>query len=67
MIEINEIESCTHGTVRGNMTVKNGHSRPLFVFIFVFSTVNRKHVHHKISPMTGFEPRTSGIGDRSAN
>ena len=42
--------------------LKMGHSRPLFVFIFVISTVNRKHVRHKISPMTGFKPRTSGIG-----
>ena len=25
---------------------KMGHSRPLFVFIFVFSTVNRKHAHY---------------------
>ena len=39
-----------------------------FFCIFVFSTVNCKHVHYKISPMTGFEPRTSGIGSNcSAN
>ena len=48
-------------------SLKLGHSRPLF-FTFVFSTVNRKFVHYKILPMTGFELRTSGIGsDRSAN
>ena len=44
------------------------HSQPLFVFIFVFSKVNSKHVQYKISPMTGFEPRTSAIGsNHSAN
>ena len=48
------------------LKTKLGHSRPLF--IFVFSTVNRKYVHYKILLMTGFEPRISGIGsDRSAN
>ena len=37
-------------------------------FIFVFSTVSSKHVHCNISSMTGFEPRTSGIGsNHSAN
>ena len=39
----------------------------LFFFIFVFSTVNSKHADNKISPMTGFKLRTSGIGShRSA-
>ena len=43
---------------------KMGHSRPLFCL----STVNSKYVHYKISPMTGFEPWTSGIGsNRSTN
>ena len=46
-----------------------GHSRPLFPFIFAFSTVNSKYfIHHKILPMPGFELRTSGIGsNHSAN
>ena len=40
----------------------------LFFFIFVFLTANSKHAHFKISLMTRFEPRTSGIGsDCSAN
>ena len=45
-----------------------GHPRPLFIFIFVFSTINSKYVHYKILLMTGFELQTSGIGsDHSAN
>ena len=46
--------------------VKMGHSRPLFFFVFSIQlTVN---VRYKFLPMTGFEPRTSGIGsDRSTN
>ena len=48
--------------------LKLGHSRPLFSFIFVFSTVNSRYVHYKILPITGFEPQTPGIGsDHSAN
>ena len=44
------------------------HSRPVLFYIFVFSKVNSKHVHYKISPMMGFEPQTSYIeNDRSAN
>ena len=44
------------------------HSRNLFFFISVFSTVNSKYVHYKFSPMPGFKLRTSGVGsDRSAN
>ena len=42
--------------------------RPLLLFIFVFSTDNRKFVHSKNLPMTGFKPHTFGIGsDRSIN
>ena len=40
----------------------------LFFFIFVFSPVHIVHVHYKISPMTGFEPRTSKVrSDRFTN
>ena len=45
----------------------------LFSFIFVFSNtqliVNKYSIEiNKFLPMTGFEPRTSGIGsDRSTN
>ena len=42
--------------------------RPLLLFIFVFSTDNRKFVHSKNLPMTGFKPHTFGMGsDRSIN
>ena len=34
----------------------------LFFFIFVFSKQLTENVQYKISPMTGFELRTSGIG-----
>ena len=38
----------------------------LFFFVFVSSTVNSKYV--QILPMTGFEPKTSGVGsNRTAN
>ena len=48
--------------------LKMGHSRPLFFFIFVFSIQLTVNVRYKFLPMTGFEPRTSGIGsDRSTN
>ena len=51
-----------------NIFFSLGHSRPLFSFIFVFSTVNSRYVHYKILPITGFEPQTPGIGsDHSAN
>ena len=40
----------------------------LFLFVFVFTTANINYNQCKILPMTGFEPRISGIGsDRSAN
>ena len=40
----------------------------LFFFIFVFSIQLTVNVRYKFLPMTGFEPRTSGIGsDRSTN
>ena len=40
---------------------KLGYSCHFFLF-FVFSSVKSKYVHYKILPMTGFEPRRSGIG-----
>ena len=44
--------------------LKKGLSRPLFFFIFVFST----QMFNKSLPMTGFEPRISGVGgDCSTN
>ena len=40
----------------------------LFFFIFVFSIQLTVNVRYKFLPMTGFEPRTSGIGsDCSTN
>ena len=46
-------------------------NRPIpaaFFFMCFFSTDKSKRVEHKILPVTGFEPRISGIGsDRSAN
>ena len=46
---------------------KKGHFGPL-LFFCIFNAVDSKCVIFKISPMTGFEPRISGIGsDRSAN
>ena len=51
--------------------LKMGHSRPLFSLFSSFQcTVDRKQMFNinKFLPMTGFEPRTSGIGsDRSTN
>ena len=45
-----------------------GKSRPLFFFIFVFSSGNSKYIKCKILAMTEYETRISGIGsDRSAN
>ena len=38
-----------------------GHFRPFF-FIYVFATATSKTCSYKFLPMTGFEPRTSGIG-----
>ena len=44
-----------------------GHSRPLFLYFRLFNTVD-SNCTHKFLLMTGFEPRTSGIGsDRSTN
>ena len=37
------------------------HSRPLFLYFRFFNTVGSEYIN-KISPMTGFEPRTSGVG-----
>ena len=40
----------------------------LFFFIFVFSIHLTVNVQYKFLPMSGFEPRTSGMGsDRSTN
>ena len=50
-----------------------GHSRPLFLYFRLFNTADSKYINiyikiYKFLPMTGFEPRTSGIGsDRSTN
>ena len=49
-----------------------GHSRPLFLYFRLFNTytVDSKQMFNmnKFWPMTGFEPRTSGIGsNRSTN
>ena len=45
-----------------------GHSRPLFIYFRLFNTVDNKQMFNKILPMTGVEPRTSGIEiDRSTN
>ena len=40
---------------------KMGHSRPLFIYFRLFNTVDNKQMFNKILPMTGVEPRTSGI------
>ena len=48
-----------------------GHSRPLFLYFRLFNTQlteNKCSLYKQILPMTGFEPRTSGIGsNRSTN
>ena len=41
--------------------LKVGHSRPLFIYFCLFNTVDNKQMLNKILPMTGVEPRTSGI------
>ena len=47
---------------------KVGHSRPLFIYFRLFNTVDNKQMFNKILPMTGVEPRISGIeSDRSTN
>ena len=39
-----------------------------FFFIFVFSLQLTVNIQYKLLPMTGFEPRTSGVGsNRSTN
>ena len=50
--------ACLHCTERNIFW--NGPSRRLFLFIFVFSTINSKYVHYKNLPMIGFELRTYG-------
>ena len=46
-----------------------GRSRPPFSLYFrLFNTVDSKQMFNKSLPMTGFEPRISGVGaDRSTN
>ena len=47
---------------------KVGYSRPLFIYFRRFMTVDNKQMFNKILPMTGVEPRSSGIeSDRSTN
>ena len=47
---------------------KVGHSRPLFIYFRLFNTVDNKQMFNKILPMSGVEPRTSGIkSNRSTN
>ena len=65
----NIVEHGIHMVVNSQVRkCKNG-SFPASFFIFVFSTVISKTCsEYKILPMTGFEPRTSGIrSDWSAN
>ena len=48
--------------------LKMGHSRPLYFLFSVFSIQLTVNVQHKFLPLTGFEPRNSGIGsDHSTN
>ena len=51
------------------LKVKMCHSRPLFSLFSSFQyTVDSKQMFNNFLPMTGFEPRTSGIGsDLSTN
>ena len=39
-----------------------GHCRPLFLYFRLFNTVDSKQMFVKSLPMTGFEPRISGVG-----
>ena len=44
------------------------HSRPLFIFIFVLSIKLTVNIQYNFLPLTGFEPRTSGVrSERSTN
>ena len=40
---------------------KMGHSRPLFLYFCLFNTVDSEYMNKNL-PMTGFKPRTSGVG-----
>ena len=52
----------------GRAGIKVGHSQPLFIYFRLFNTVDNKQMFNKILPMSGVEPRTSGIeSDRSTN
>ena len=47
--------------------MKVGHYRPLFLYFCLFKTFDT-NVPYKSLPITGFKPRTSGVGsDRSTN
>ena len=47
---------------------KLGLSRTLFIYFHLFNTVESKQMFYKSLPITGFEPRISGVGgDRSTN
>ena len=39
----------------------------MLYYFFEAGTVKSKYVRYKILPMTGFEPRTSGIGSDHAS
>ena len=45
---------------------KLGHSRPLFLYFRLFNTVDNRHANvlYVNLPMTGFEPRTPGVGSK---
>ena len=46
--------------------LKNGHSRPIFLYFRIFNTLTENNVQYKSLPMTGFEPQTSGIGSNGS-
>ena len=59
-------------SIRDFFLKKVGHSRLLFIYFRLFITVDNKQVNkqmfNNILPVTGVEPRTSGIeSDRSTN
>ena len=53
-------------TVPGLPILKMGHSRPLFLYIRLFNTVDSKQYSITTLPMSGFEPRTSGVRSDSS-
>ena len=45
-----------------------GQSRTIFLYFRLFNTVDSKNVQYNYLLMTGFEPRTPGVGsNRSTN